>query len=219
MPYQPSAVKPLVEFVAGARGTGKTAYVVQKINRVKPKRLMVWDYKHDRSLEGIGANVHDLATLAKSANERAFKLRYLVDHGQDIDRQFHWFCTIAWEAGCLLMFVDELPEVSRPGRPPPVWKKCINVGRDYSTEDGARKWLSIMAAAQRPAECDKSIISNADIIHSGRLTFLEDAKQMAKTIGCKPQDLMTLPDLHWIEKQASGQGPERGILQFRNTKK
>lgn len=218
MQYQPSE-KALTTFVAGARGTGKTAYVVQEIKRQKPTRLMLWDFKHDESLSGLGRDVHNLGDLAKLAGSVSFKARYLVDHSSDIDRQFFWFCKVAWEAGCLLMFVDELPEVSKPGRPPAEWRKCINVGREYRGQDGQRKWLSIIAAAQRPAECDKSIISNADIIHTGRLSFLDDAKYMAKTLGCKPQDLLNLPDLHWLEKKAAEQEYQRGILRFSNRKK
>lgn len=219
VPSRPDPVKALITFAAGARGTGKTAFVVQEIKRQRAKRLMLWDFKHDRRLMGVGCDVRTLPELARMAGAATFKARYLVDHGQDIDRQFHWFCRIAWEAGCLLMFVDELPEVSKPGRAPPEWRKCVNVGREYRGADGKEKWLSIMAAAQRPAECDKSVISNADVIHTGRLSFLDDAKYMAKTLGCKPEDLLNLPDLHWVEKKASERVHQTGILRFSTQKK
>lgn len=206
--------KALVLFACGARGTGKTAWVKQQIQRAKPARLLIWDFKHDESLDGMGTDVRNISALIAAARSPRFALRYMVDYGRDVDAQFDLFCKLAWQVGNLLMFVDELPEVSKPGHPPPEWRKCINVGRSYKGADGKPRALSIIAAAQRPAECDKSIISNADLIHTGRLNNLDDARQMAKTLGCDFRALMNLPDLHWVEKEASKVVFSQGILKF-----
>lgn len=214
---QPS--KALTVAVFGARGTGKTAWTLQQIEAAGAPRLMVWDYKHDPGLEKLGRPLRSLPEFIRALNAPTFQLRYLVDHGRDIHQQFEYFCRAAWEAGCVLMFVDELPEVTKANKAPPAWRKCVNVGRDYRDAKGARKWLSIIGAGQRPAECDKSFIANADVIHTGRLANASDARELAQSLGCDHRELLQLPDLHWVERRAGQVEPTRGVLTFRAAKK
>lgn len=207
--------KALAMAAFGARGTGKTAWVKQQIARDKPGRLLSWDFKHDPSLnDGMGDPVTDLASIARGATAARFKLRYLVDHNKDITEQFDLFCRIAWAAGDLTLFVDELPEVTKANRAPPAWRKAVNVGREYRGNDGKLKHLTIIGAGQRPAECDKSFIANCDVIHTGRLGDMGDAKRIASAWGCNPAELATMPDLHWVEKRADSAELTRGILKF-----
>ena len=211
--------KALTVAVFGGRGTGKTAWIKQRIKREKPPRLIIWDFKNDPSLEDVGQAVQGLPSLFSAMKKDRFQLRYQVDHKADIQNQFEFFCRAAFEAGNLLMFVDELPEVTKANKAPPAWRRCVNVGRDYRDAKGNRKWLAIIGAGQRAAECDKSFISNSDIIHTGRANNLDDARELAKTIGCKAQDIVSLPDLHWVEKDASKTTFERGILKFSSPKR
>lgn len=199
----------------GARGTGKTAWVTQQIAKARPPRLIVWDFKHDPSLDGMGQAFTDLGAFIQSLKAKTFASRYKVNHAGDVHQQFEFFCLAAWQAGCLLMFVDELPEVTKANKAPPAWRRCVNVGRDYRDDKtGARKWLSIIGAGQRPAECDKSFIGNVDIMHCGRLANKADAKVMAESLGCDFRELLALPDLHWIERHAGQVEPVRGVLTF-----
>lgn len=197
----------------GARGTGKTAWVKQQIERMRMARLMVWDFKHDPSLADLGTAYTDLGAFIRACSGGRFAARYLVDHGKDMQAQFELFCLAAWAVGDLLMFVDELPEVTKANKAPPAWRRCVNVGREYR-EGGKVKRLSIIAAGQRPAECDKSFIANCDVVHTGRLGDFADAQKMARSMGVDQQELMNLPDLHWIEKRADAPGVTRGVLSF-----
>lgn len=197
----------------GARGTGKTAWVVQYIERTRPARLLIWDYKDDPPIAHLGQPLRSLPELARRADAARFCLRYVVNHDGDIHRQFEWFCKVAWKAGNLVMFVDELPEVTKANKAPPVWRKCVNVGRLYKDE-GKLKTLTIIGVGQRPAECDKSFISNADIIHTGRLSNASDARDLADSLGVGFRDLLSMPDLEWIEKNAESMQPTRGKLNF-----
>ena len=212
--------KPLTVVAFGARGTGKTHWCRQYIEGQKPQRLIVWDFKNDPGLSGLGKPYTSLPEFIKSLSAPRFASRYLVDHSGrlPIQKQFDFFCRAAWEAGCLMMYVPELPEVTRAGSAPEAWRRCVNVGREYQ-DKGKLKWLSIVADGQRPAEVDKSIISNADVIHSGRLAFLDDAKYMAKSINCTPQELMALPDWHWIERRPGAFEPVRGGPETHSAKK
>ena len=209
--------KALAIGVFGARGTGKTAWVIQYLQRTKPARLLVWDFKHDPGLKPIGQPVASLPELARAAGAKAFQLRYLVEHGRDITAQFDLFCRIAWAAGDLVMMVDELPEVTKANRAPPAWRRCVNVGREYA-DQGKTKTLTIIGAGQRPSECDKSFIANCDIIHTGRLGDFADADKVARSWGLKAGELQNLPDLHWREKHATSPQIQAGILSFSGAK-
>ena len=200
----------------GARGTGKTAAFVQLVARHNPPRMMVWDFKHDPMLRDMGQAVTSMTALLKATDAPAFRVRYIVDHGKDIQEQFDVFCRIAWARGNLWLPVDELPEVTKANKAPPIWRKCVNVGREY-VDGGKKKSLTIIGIGQRPGECDKSFISNCDVFHVGRLTFKADAVAMADPMGCDFRELMKLPDLHYIEKEARKPEFSRGVLSFGNS--
>ena len=202
----------------GARGTGKTAWVKQTLARMAPSRLIVWDFKNDPALEGVGQPITSLPGMIAGMKAARFAYRYQVDHARPIVPQFELFCAAAFAAGNLTMFVDELPEVTKANRAPPAWRRCVNVGRLYRGHDGKERSISIIGAGQRPNECDKSFISNADLIHTGRLSHMNDAKDLAQSLGCAWRDLLTLPDLHWIEREAGQIEPARGILTFSQKK-
>lgn len=209
----PAGPKALTRAAFGARGTGKTAWVRKTIDAEKPPRLLVWDFKHDPGLEGIGVPIVSLQQLAIAAKAPAFRLRYMVDHTRNVDDQFRLFCLIAWKAGRLLMFVDELPEVTKANKAPAEWRRCVNVGRDY-VDQGERKWLAIMAAGQRMAETDKSFISNCDVLHVGRLANAQDCRELAGMWGIQPAEISGMPDLHFLEKRADQRDLVRGVLSF-----
>lgn len=211
--------KALAVAVFGARGTGKTAWIKQRIAREKPARLMVWDFKHDPSLQDMGAPFRSLPAFISACREPRFSLRYMPDHGRDMDAQFDLFCQAAWMAGNVLVFVDEISEVTKANKAPAAWRRIVNVGREYQAGEGGKiKRVSIIAAGQRPAECDKSFIGNCDIVHTGRLGDFNDAAKMARTMGVEQRELMALPDLAWLEKRADSMEIFRGTLSFCNSK-
>ena len=209
--------KALTIAVFGARGTGKTQWVLQEIRRQKPKRLMVWDHKHDPGLEGLGTAYHSLPECIRALEAGTFAVRYLPNHGADLVAQFDLFCKAVWAAGNVLLFVDELPEVTKANRAPTAWRKLVNVGREYRGADGKVRHVAIIGAGQRPAECDKSFIANADVVHVGRLGNAADAKEMARSWGVDQRTFMDLPDLHWREKRAHTPEIFSGVLKFSNT--
>lgn len=202
----------------GARGTGKTVWVRQQIDASAPPRLLVWDFKHDPGLEGVGQPVRSLPELIRGCKDKTFRLQYLVDHGRDLVAQFDLFCQAAWLAGNVLVFVDELPEVTKANKAPAAWRRIVNIGREYRGADGGLRHISIIGAGQRPAECDKSFISNCDVIHTGRLSHAGDARQIAEFMGCDFTELMRLEDLAWIERRAGVVDAQRGKIIFSKPK-
>jgi len=195
----------------GGRGTGKTTWVMQIIRALNPPRALVWDYKHDPGMKSFYTPITSIPALIKAASAPTFQLRYLVDHGKDIQLQFEYFCRLVWKTGALV-FVDELPEVTRAGRAPEMWRRIVNIGREYTGDSGKVQHITYIGAAQRAAEVDKSFINNADVIHCGRLAHPDDAQYMAKFMGCKADELLQLADYHWIERRAGQIEPLRGVL-------
>jgi len=195
----------------GARGTGKTAWVKQQIAAARPGRLMVWDYKHDHALNTVGTAFTAWKPFVQACKKPTFQARYLVSPDHDPHEQFQAFCELAWREGNLLMFVDELAEVTKANKAPGAWRKVVNVGRSY---DNGTKAISIIGASQRPAEVDKSFLANCDVIHTGRLGDIADAKRFAASFGVEPSELVNLPDLSWVEKRADSPEILRGMLVF-----
>lgn len=204
------ADKALMVGAFGGRGTGKTTWVKWWLKTSKSKRVVIWDYKHDPKLEGFGVAYQTLGEVIKAMKAKTFCIRYLVEREKKHE-MFDLFCKACWHASNLTMFVDELPEVTRANKAPEAWRTCVNVGREYKL-DGKDCALTIVIAAQRPAECDKSTIGNCDVIHSGRVRG-NDADVLAVELGCKADDLVKLPDFHFLEIGPGDMGvPRRGEM-------
>jgi len=208
--------KALTVAAFGARGTGKTAWTLQQLALAGPARLMTWDYKHDAGLKGLGKPYASWRAFVAACKAPAFNARYLVHPDYDPHEQFAAFCALAWREGNLTIFVDELAEVTKANRAPAEWRKVVNVGRSY---DNGRKSIAIFGASQRPAEVDKSFLANCDVIHTGRLGDVADAKRFASSWGVDAGELVNLPDLHWVEKRADKAEITRGVLSFGNKRK
>jgi hypothetical protein len=212
--------KPLLAGAFGARGVGKTQWLVRWLKARKAVRLAAWDFKHDPALDALGCrSFTSLPDLCRAMVAPRFKVRYLVDHEKDLKPQFDLFCRAIWLAGDLDAYIGELPTVTGPGRAPKSWQQCVNIGREYTRHDGKLVGLTIAADAQRFAEVDRSFTSNLDVIHCGRFGDEDDARAAAKKLGCEWPELMQLPDLAFIEKIHGPAACTRGVLSFRNTSK
>jgi hypothetical protein len=203
--------KALTVAAFGARGTGKTAWTIQTVKAAKPARFMVWDFKHDHALADLGKPFVWWPDFVRECKKPAFGARYLVSPDHDPHEQFDAFCALAWREGNVLIVVDELAEVTKANKAPAAWRKVVNVGRSY---DQGKKSIAIIGMSQRPAEVDKSFLGNCDVIHTGRLGDVADARRFAQSWGIDAAELVNLPDLHWIEKRADRAEVSRGVLSF-----
>ena len=206
--------KALMVGIFGARGTGKNVYAVQLLKKLKPSRLMIWDHKHDPGMSNFGQTFTDLGALIRAIKSPSFQVRYMPDHSRDIQKQFDLFCRAAFAAGNLTLMIDELPEVTKANRAPAAWRQCVNVGRLYRGADGKERTLTIMGLGQRPSECDKSFMNNLDILHTGRIASVNDAKTLADLLALDFRKVMALPDLHWLERRQGQAEPTSGVLSF-----
>lgn len=204
-------MKPFRWAAFGATATGKTAWVVQQLAALKPRRLMVWDPKHDDKLFPVGVGYESWAEFVRACRAKTFQARYLMDHGLNQHEQFAAFCELAWREGNVVMFVDELAEVTKASHAPAAWRKIVNVGRSY---DKGTKSISVIGASQTPTEVDKSFLNNCDLIHTGRLGNVAAAKTFAQQWGINVTEITGLPPLHWLEKRDTSPEIARGIVKF-----
>ena len=111
------------------------------------------------------------------------------------EQQFNLCCQIAFDlaakAGRSLTFaVDELQQVTTASKAPEWWGALVRRGRKYG--------VSVYAAAQRPAEIDKTIYSNCTRLRTGFLGYPDDQVTIAKAMGINPAEIGALTGHQWI---------------------
>jgi hypothetical protein len=196
--------------VAGSRGSGKSGWTRQQCEAAP--RLLVWDSVHEWSRDRLVSPVRTLAQLhelvvADLHTSGPFRYGYT---GPVNSKTFHTFCKLAfvWMKASAdgTLVVEELADVTSPAKAPEGWGDIIRKGRHY----GGR----IYALTQRPAESDKTIAGNADVIHTGRLSFPRDRKTMAEYLDVPVDEITALESLHWIERDMRDRRLTRGVLSF-----
>lgn len=188
--------------VIGATGAGKTEWIRQQLRRGKPRRLIVWDPKPTSNYAEFGQTFTDRAALADAVLAAGSKgeLCAIFRPGSDMKTfgdKFDWLCRLAFAWKHCTLIAEELAHTTKAGWSPLGWLQCVTMGR----EEG----MVIFGATQRPALCDKTFISNASMIHCGRLQATSDRKVMADLLDCAPADLIALKPMEFIERADSGE--------------
>jgi len=210
-PRRPDGIAVLV---SGSRGSGKSGWTRQQCEGAE--RLLVWDSVHEWSRDRLVTPVRTLTELhdlvvADLRAPGAFRYGYT---GPVNDKTFHTFCKLAFvwiKAAPGTLVVEELADVTSPAKAPEGWGEIIRKGRHYSGR--------IYALTQRPAESDKTIAGNADVIHTGRLSFPRDRKALAEYLDVPVDQITSLESLHWIERDMRDRRLTRGVLSFRKPRR
>lgn len=199
--------KPLIVAALGSRGTGKSAWVRQHLQRTKPARLAVWDLMQEHA--DLGLTTADLGQAIRAMKGRSFCVVFTPDR-DDKRRalQFDLWCRACLCVGNLLAYVEELAFVTTAHKAPPGWREMCLLGRHE------RHRVSIIGTSQRPAQVDKEFMGNLDLIHCGRLASRGDAETAAELLGVRPEVVQTLPDLAWLERAAGDIKARSGQLSF-----
>lgn len=177
-----------VVFVAGARGSGKSSFLKQYARGFG--RVIVWDPMHEYGdalgVTPVGA-LTDLVAVHRSTSVLVFS-----PQSPEIvsPRGFDMFCQIAWSRGAGLVVADELATVTTIGKAPGWWGRLIREGR--------HRRIEIAAAAQRPAEIDKTIIGNATRLVVFRLGRLKDRQLMAEELDLERAEIDSLEPLEFL---------------------
>lgn len=200
------ADKPLVIAALGGRGSGKSAWVKQQIERARPARLVVWDFM--REYGELAQPVTDIGSAIRAMQGKTWRIAIQPDPGKAA-QHFDLVCRAVKAARRCTFVAEELAFVTTPAKAPPAWRELCLLGRHATHAE-----CSIYGVSQRPASIDKDFLACCDVIHAGRLAYGPDAQAVAPFIGCDWRELAKLPDLAWIEKHAGRPELARGVLSF-----
>lgn len=208
--------------VAGSRGSGKTSWTMRRVPAGANQRLLVWDTVGEWSRKGRCLPVRDMLELQQVVVSDAkrpgrFQVGYIgplsiqkrVGNRVVSIPMFPVFCHLAWvwmrvKPGTLV--VEELADVTNPGKAPQEWGEIIRKGRHTGSV--------VYGLTQRPAESDKTLAGNADLIHCGRLSLPRDRKSMAEYLDVQVEEITALPSLAWIERDMRTRQLTRGVVRF-----
>lgn len=200
-----------VILVAGASGSGKTAWVNQQT--ADARRVLVWDSLGQWSREFKCKPLTRPADLLRVLALPEGRFAYHVP----IDSQgkaFALFCRAAWlwmKYARGVLIVEELADVTQPGKAPAAWGEIVRKSRHYGAD--------VFALTQRPAESDKTVVGNAALIHCGLMAFPRDRKYMAECLDVDLRMVEALGQLQWIERNMRTRQLQAGILSFGLRKK
>jgi hypothetical protein len=182
--------------VTGATRSGKTTWTAAQV--ASSRRLLVWD----------GTGDGDQAYNARLVRD-PLELRELVRGAPRLDRvaysrpvtleEFDYFCRVAWiwirqARGDLVL--EELADVTRPGKAPVAWGEIVRKGLRY----GPR----VFALTQRPTECDSTVRGNPTRVHSHRVPYPRDRALVADLLGVDVAEVAKLRPFEWLERDAWG---------------
>ncbi|WP_137940248.1 hypothetical protein [Chitinivorax sp. B] len=178
----------------GASGSGKTTWVMSELQRLKPKRLMIWDTKGEFAREGYAQPVTRLQDVVSLVTgQKAFKVAF-QPWGDDkrMHALFDIFCMAAFQAKNLVLVAEELSDVTLPSRAVAGWRRCTSQGRSEG--------ITIYGLTQRPASVDKHFFGNCSTIRCGRLNYAQDVAVMANALRVEKLKIEAIRSHQWIRR-------------------
>lgn len=168
--------KPRIEGYIGASGSGKGVSITRRLAELKPQRLLIWD---PRDEYGKHAKAHHTLPSLVAAFKRAgaagpVRARYVAGGAMKMADAFGLVCSLAFEAGDLVLLAEELSDITTASHAPPAWRRCITQGR--------HRKLHVLGAAQRPALIDKTFLGNCTYVRCFTLRYADDRRAMAKAL-------------------------------------
>lgn len=205
--------------VLGATGSGKSAWLKQKLRRERPRRLMIWDPKREYSAFGMNvlttAALVDQVTRAGRSAPGAFVFAPSTD-GKVRAGQFNIFCALALGdhdkpeqhktyGGNLSIVVEEMHLVTRASWAPSAWSAVTLMGRSEG--------LTVYGLSPRPSSMNKDFLYEATTTHVGMLAG-EDIITVAGTSRIPAARIRELKKLEWLELDAGSTDLRAGRVRF-----
>ena len=193
----------------GATGSGKSTALKAAIALPFDGWTLIVD--PDGEYHRFGLRCASLAELVRQVQGPRGTLIYVpsLDRAVAI-QQFSFLCALAWriaERGRRVRFVvDELSEFTTATEAPHAWRRLVKRGR--------KAGVSVYAAAQRPAEIDKTIWSNASLVRAGRLSFAADQVVIAAALDVDVDQVRALGQLDYLERDRNSGQLVKGRLTF-----
>lgn len=188
--------------VVGASGTGKGLWTKQQLRELKPRRLVVWDFKNEYG-EFAGSKPAPtlravFVAMKKAGPDGDLRIRYVPrGAGEKAMRsEFEALCELVYAWECCLFIAEELANVTTPGWAPASWRKMTTSGRHAQ--------IHIIGATQTPALVDKTFLGNCTLIHCCALRQHPHRVAVAQSMDIDPGRVAALVNFQWIEKDFIG---------------
>lgn len=187
-------------------GSGKTSWVRDRVRRAR--RLLVWDGKGidwgERQGCRVASSLYDLKASAVDPGPLRLSVRVPVSRAN-----FEAFCRLAWIWGrraAGVIVVDEVADVTNPGKAPTAWGEICRKVRAFGTD--------VYVTTQRPQECDKTAQGNAMLYHCGWQSDTDDQRYVARRLlgGAPAADVASLMQLEFIERDVRTHQVSRGRI-------
>lgn len=194
--------------VLAASGSGKGVWIKGELRRMKPERLVVWDYKNEYGefAPAIVSNLEAVrAAMVKAGPRGALRIRYKCKPGTNVKQtmaEFEGLCRLvqAWES-CVFI-AEELSNVTTPSWAPAAWREMTTGGRHEK--------VHIIGVAQNPALIDKTFLSNCTLIHVGPLREYRHRQAVARSMDVPVQEVTDLVQFEWIERNFDTRTTKKG---------
>lgn len=202
-----TALKAEHMYFCGNSGTGKSSKI-KKMMKIVP-RVIIFDPDDEYGeLSGVvrTTNATELVNALRSHKNKSLKIAFVAEGVKAFE--FWANCAFNWQ-NCVAV-AEEIADVTTASKAPPAWGRLIRRGRKYG--------IQICAVTQRPAEADKTILSNAAVIRTGALGRHADREAIAREMDCKVDEISKLIPLDYIEYRRADLTLERGRLGEKRTK-
>ncbi|MCE7642028.1 helicase HerA domain-containing protein [Vibrio fluvialis] len=162
------------EAVFGASGSGKSYYVKQIVKGWK--RALIWD-PDDEYGEAPGVQLaRSPSQVLELMKRKAVRIRYVpatIDR-KLLEKCFDFISLAAFIWGNCLYVGEEIADVTTPSKAAGGWGVVLRRGR--------KRGVKVVGVSQRPAECDKTLFTQARHIRTGRLDGEGDMQRLATTL-------------------------------------
>lgn len=210
--------KPSLRAYIGATGSGKGVSIREHLKAERPARLVIWDPL--REYGQFGQYVSTIPDLCKAMAAPAFAVCFWP--GPEVEKfgpRFDLFCRAVFSAGNCTVHIEELADVTTPSHAPPSWRRI--------TKQGRHRGLRVIAATQRPADCDKAFLSGITYARAFTVRWPKDKKVLAECMGETVDEISSLttiekPDgstqITYLEKDFRSGHRERKTITLRGKK-
>lgn len=178
--------------VLGRRGCGKS-YLARRLQEAYPRKVIfdtLGEYTHDNgiichSFEEFGQKI------LETEKENSFTIIFQFDvENENQVAEFNQALRVLFYRGNVLIVIEEVQNFSSPHAMPHWLKSSLLTGR--------HRGLALMFTTQRPGECHKTIVSQANHVYCGSLHEKNDIDYVRSVLNDKAFQLVNLPERKFL---------------------
>lgn len=175
-------------FLCGCTGSGKSSFLRRMNLYQQYRRILLWDPDEDHNAVHIRSrSAYKRAVIEGIKSGKKFRLAYVP--AKPTPEEFEWWCGILWAAldGNIrtAAIVEELADVTGTAKAQGMWGQLSRKARKYGGV--------IYSVSQRPAEIDKSILSQSPYKWVGQLETDSERQYLSKLLSVPVHQLAQMP--------------------------